>query len=57
MSYKIEVSERLSRVVNIDASSLEEAVLIAEKMYKDEEIVLDWADFDGNVGVVEFIYT
>lgn len=55
MQYKIEISERLSRVANINANSFEEAIEIAEQKYQDEEIVLDWADFDGNVNIVEFI--
>jgi hypothetical protein len=57
MQYKIEISERLSRVIDIDANSLEDAIAIAQQMYKKEDIVLDWADFDGNVIIVEFIKT
>ncbi len=55
MQYDIEISERLSRVLHIDASSLDEAIETAERMYQNEDIVLDWADFDGNVNIVEFI--
>lgn len=55
MQYKIEISERLSKVVNINANSLEEAIETAERMYQNEDIVLDWADFDGNVVIKEFI--
>lgn len=55
MQYEIEISERLSRVLSIDASSLDEAIKIAEQKYQKEDIVLDWADFDENVNIVEFI--
>lgn len=54
MQYNIEISERLSRVLNIDASSLDEAIKIAEQKYHDEEIVLDWTDFHDNVVIKEF---
>lgn len=54
MQYNIEISERLSRVLNIDASSLGEAIEIAEQKYQDEEIVLDWTDFHDNVVIKEF---
>jgi hypothetical protein len=54
MQYNIEISERLSRVVHIDASSLEEAIEIAEQKYKSEEIVLDWTDFHDGVSIGEF---
>lgn len=54
MQYNIEISERLSRVLNIDASSLDEAIEIAEQKYYDEEIVLDWTDFHDNVVIKEF---
>lgn len=55
MYFNIEISERLSRIVNIEANSLEEAIETAEQMYQNEDIVLDWTDFDGNVNIVEFI--
>ncbi|MGW8170054.1 MAG: DpnD/PcfM family protein [Sulfurovaceae bacterium] len=54
MRYNIEISERLSRVLHIDASSLDEAIEITEQMYKTEEIVLDYTDFNGNVVIEEF---
>lgn len=54
MQYNIEISERLSIVLNIDASSLDEAIEIAEQKYYDEEIVLDWTDFHDNVVIKEF---
>lgn len=54
MQYDIEISEKLSRVLHIDASSLEEAIEIAEQKYNSEEIVLDWVDFHDNVVIREF---
>ncbi|HNR48652.1 MAG TPA: DpnD/PcfM family protein [Bacteroidia bacterium] len=43
-TFKIEVQELLSRTINIKANSVEEAISIVNKMYKNEEIVLDWSD-------------
>ncbi len=42
--FKIEVQELLSRTINIQADNLEEAISIVNKMYKQEEIVLDYSD-------------
>jgi len=49
----IKVKEVLSRTITIDASSVDEAIDIVENMYKKEEIVLDYADFNGNVVIEE----
>jgi hypothetical protein len=54
MQYNIEISERLARVLHIDASSLDEAIEIAEQKYHNEEIILDWMDFHDNVVIREF---
>ena len=54
MQYDIEISEKLSRVLHIDASSWDEAIKIAEQKYHNEEIVLDWTDFHDNVVIREF---
>ena len=45
MRYKIEIQELLSRVVEIEASSAEEAIDKAREMYRAEEIVLDGDDW------------
>ena len=45
MRYKIEIRELLSRVVEIEASSAEEATDIVKEMYRREEIVLDGDDY------------
>jgi hypothetical protein len=39
--FKVEVKELLSTVIEINASTEEEALNIVEEMYKKEEIVLD----------------
>lgn len=45
VTYKIEVKETLSRIIEIEAKSIEEALLKVEEMYKNEEIILDSNDF------------
>lgn len=42
--YNVEVVETLSRVVEIEADSYEEAEAKAEKMYDNSEIILDYED-------------
>jgi hypothetical protein len=44
-TFKIEVKETLSRIIEIEANSCEEAFLIIEDLYKNQEIVLDADDF------------
>lgn len=44
-AYKIEVKEYLSRVIEIEAESRNEAISIVKEMYKAEEIVLDSEDY------------
>lgn len=44
--YNVEVIETLSRVVEQEAKSYEEAEEIVSTRYADEEIVLDWQDLD-----------
>ncbi len=44
-TYKIEVKETLSRIIEIDANSFDEALEDVQKMYKNEEIILDSDDF------------
>jgi len=43
-TFKIEIKETLSRVVDIDANNLNDAILIASNLYNKEKIVLDAAD-------------
>lgn len=43
-TFSIEIQEFLSRIVDIEANSEEEAISLVKNMYRNEEIVLD--DFD-----------
>lgn len=45
MRYKIKVQETLERIVEVEASSIDEARDKVEEMYNNEEIVLDYSDF------------
>ena len=45
--YKIEIQELLSRIIEIEAPSAEEAIDKAWEMYRTEEIVLDADDWVG----------
>ncbi len=44
-TFKIEIKETLSRIIEIDANSNEEALLKIEDLYKKQEIVLDADDY------------
>ncbi len=44
-TYKIEIQELLSKIIEIEAPSAEEAIDKAREMYSAEEIVLDWDDY------------
>ncbi|NDP28401.1 MAG: protein dpnD [Flavobacterium sp.] len=44
-TFKIEVQEFLSRIVEIEAKNIDEAILRLKEMYNSEEIVLDNEDF------------
>ena len=44
-TFKIEVKETLSRVIEIEASSVDEAFSKIQDLYKKQEIVLDADDF------------
>ena len=44
MTYTVKFTEVLEREVAIEAGSPAEAQEIAEKMYRKEEVVLDWSD-------------
>ena len=43
--FLIEITEILKRSVVIEAKNEEDALMIAEKRYKDESIILDSGDF------------
>ena len=44
-TFKIEIQEFLSKIIEVKADNIEEAVLKVKKLYKDEEIILDSDDF------------
>lgn len=53
MKYDVAIEEILSRVIEVEAKSLEDAYYKAEAMYYDEEVVLDFNDFaDANIEVL-----
>ena len=53
-TYTVVITETLQRTVYIDAKSAEEAQDVAEERYRNEEIVLDWGDYqDTEIEVVE----
>ncbi|MDD2577658.1 MAG: DpnD/PcfM family protein [Bacteroidales bacterium] len=43
--YKVEITETLQRVIEIEAESSDEAYKIAKDRYEDFDIVLDYDDF------------
>lgn len=45
--YKIEIKETLSRIIEIQAPSAQEAIDKAREMYRAEQIVLDADDWVG----------
>lgn len=54
MKYKMNVKEILSRTVEIEADSLEDANRKVHQLYDAEEIVLDSSDWqDTNIGEAE----
>ena len=44
-TFKLEIQETYSKIVEIEAETLSDALDIAHDMYNDEEIVLDASDF------------
>lgn len=43
--YRFNIEEILNKEVTVEAENLEEAMKIINKLYRDEEIVLDYDDF------------
>ena len=43
--YKFNIEEILNKEVTVEAKSFEEAMKIINKLYRDEEIILDYDDF------------
>ncbi len=44
-TFKIEIKETLSRIIEIEANSADEAFFKIENLYQNEEIVLDAGDY------------
>ena len=44
-TFKVEIKETLSRIIEINATSIDEAVSKVKEMYRKEEVVLSWNDF------------
>lgn len=53
-TFKLEIKEYLSKVIEIEAETLSDALDIAHDMYNDEEITLDYSDFVANT-IEEYI--
>lgn len=51
MQVNIEVKEILTRVITVEAETVGDAIFKVEDMYFREKVVLDYADFDGNVEI------
>ena len=46
MKFDIVIEEKLKRIISVDANSLNEAIQKVEELYKKEEIILDYSDFE-----------
>ncbi len=49
MDININIQEILSHTVTVKAESIEDAIMQVDEMYKNEEIILEYADYDGQV--------
>ena len=47
MKYKVEITETLQRIVEVESEDAESAVKAARQMYRNEDIVLDEGDYKG----------
>ena len=53
-TYKIEITETLQKIIEIEATTQEEALMIAKKMYDEEKVILDSSDYvDKNIKVIK----
>jgi hypothetical protein len=46
MKYQVKVTEYLSRIIEVEADDEVDARLLAEELYCEEIVVLDYNDFD-----------
>ena len=53
MKYDVAIEELSTRVIEVEADSLEGAFMRATEMYHNEDVVLDFSDFsDVNIEVI-----
>jgi hypothetical protein len=53
--FKIEITETLQRVVEVEALNIETAIEMITQKYNSEEIVLDYSDFlDSTIKLKDF---
>ena len=45
MRYKVQITETMQRIIEIEATDLHEAIRIIKKKYQKEEIILNEKDF------------
>ena len=45
--YRFNIEEILNKEVTVEAEDFEQAIKIINKLYRDEEIILDYDDFVG----------
>lgn len=45
MKYKVEITETLQKIIEVEASNEKEALLNVKERYKKEDIVLNEADY------------
>lgn len=53
--YQVEIVETLSRVIDVEANSYEEALYKAKEHYDNSDIILDWEDLE-NVDYKKYPY-
>lgn len=49
--YRVEIQEVLSRIVTVEAESIDKAEDLVLEQYYNQDIVLDESDFDGEVNI------
>jgi len=51
---RIEIKEYLSKIIEVEATTQEEALIIVKKMYDEEKVILDSSDYvDKNIKVIK----
>ena len=54
MTYKVEITETLQKIIEIDAKDAETALCFAKQLYRSEEIVLDYSDYvDTEIDIIQ----